>query len=360
MKMYPIVLLIGGSNGKTTMKELIAHLLQSAGEKVAKTEANFNNQVGLPKTLLKVRAGDKFAILEAGTNHPGEMEWLTKVAEPNCGMLTNIGREHLEFFKNIRGVVKEELALFDVLRECKGIAFINTDDKYIAPQLLRHGSIGRPYGTISGFRAHGLRYTPGGKLKILVQMRGGFFTYNSNLIGDYTPSLVVGAVCVADCYDMTQRQIRKALATFKPFPKRMEVVKLQKGVIGINDTYNANPESFLSALETLKKIPAKGKKYVIAGDMFELGEASEQEHKLLGKTMAKYKFDGYYFTGKEMKQAFAVLVNSNKKLNASYDSSKEDIINALHSILKRGDVILVKGSRGMKMEDVIEELRIGN
>ena len=155
---------------------------------------------------------------------------------------------------------------------------------------------------------------------------------------------------------MSSAQINKGLESYKPYSKRMEIVKLHRGVTAINDTYNANPESFLAALETLKKIPAKRKKYVVAGDMFELGNTSEREHRLLGKAMAKYTFDGYYFTGKAMKQAFAALINSNKSLHASYDSSKEDIVNALQSVLKKGDVILVKGSRGMKMETIIEQL----
>ena len=140
----------------------------------------------------------------------------------------------------------------------------------------------------------------------------------------------------------------------------MEIVKLKSGATAINDSYNANPESFLAALETLKKIPAKGKKYVIAGDMFELGNTSKREHTLLGKAMAKYKFDGYYFTGKDMKLAVAEVIKSNKKLHATYESNKEAIAEALRTVLKRGDVILIKGSRGMKMETICDQLRIRN
>jgi len=159
-------------------------------------------------------------------------------------------------------------------------------------------------------------------------------------------------------------KIKKGLASYKPYSKRMEIVKLPGGVLAINDTYNANPESFLSALETLGKIPAKGKKYVIAGDMFELGENSKIEHHRLGRAMAKYEFNGYFFTGHEMEWTWHSLLRANPMLNSSHegnlDYSKPNIAHYLRKHLKRGDVVLVKGSRGMKMETIIEQLGITN
>jgi len=353
------ILLVAGSNGKTTMKEVISHVLGTSFN-VLKTEANYNNHVGLPRMLFRLRPSHEIAVLEIGTNHPGEIAWLTKVADPTCGIITNIGKEHLEFFKDIKGVAKEELALFDYLTKNRGIAFINCGDNILAKEKKRFSWNGRLYGKGTDVRGKSLGFTTDGKLKIEIHLGQKSIQLKSHLIADYTPSLYAGAANVAECLGMSRAKIRTALASYTPYPKRMEIIKLSGGVLAINDTYNANPESFISALETLKKIPTKGKKYVIAGDMFELGNTSEQEHRLLGKAMAKYKFDGYYFTGKVMKQAFAALINSNNKLHASYDSSIEDIVNALHSVLKKGDVILVKGSRGMKMETIIDQLRITN
>lgn len=348
------ILLVAGSNGKTTMKEVISHVLGTSFN-VLKTEANYNNHVGLPRMLFGLKDEHEIAVLEIGTNHPSEIAWLTKVAEPTHGIITNIGREHLEFFKNIAGVAEEELALFDYLINTKnGIAFINCDDKILAKQEQRFMWQSRAYGNGTDVIGRSLGYTPDAKLKIEIQLGDDNIQFKSHLIADYTPSLYAGAAMVAACFGMSAASIKKVLASYKPYSKRMEIVKLRGGVTAINDTYNANPESFLAALETLKKIPAKGKKYVVAGDMFELGSTSAREHTLLGKALAKYKFDGHFFTGKAMKLAFAELVKISKR-HATFTSSKEDITNSLRTVLKKGDVILVKGSRGMKMEEIIEK-----
>ncbi|MDP4228822.1 MAG: UDP-N-acetylmuramoyl-tripeptide--D-alanyl-D-alanine ligase [Bacteroidota bacterium] len=351
------VILIAGSNGKTTTKEVLSHVLGSSFN-VLKTEANFNNQVGLPKMLLRLRPKHQIAVLEIGTNHPGEIAWLTKVAEPTHGFITNIGREHLEFFNNVRGVAHEELALFRFLAQKKGFVFINTDDTFLAPQTRLFSGRNISFGSTAHADVTALSegYTKDTRLGVRVQIGTRGFLCKTYIIADYAPSLIAGVTSVATYFGMTPSTIKNAIESYKPTAKRMEIVTLRSGSTAINDCYNANPESFLAALETLKRIPARGKKYVIAGDMFELGNTSVREHKLLGKTMAMYKFDGYYFTGAAMKQAFAALVNSNTKLSASYESTKMDIANAVRSVLKRGDVILVKGSRGMKMETIIEQL----
>ncbi len=352
------ILLVAGSNGKTTMKEVISHVLGTSFN-VLKTEANYNNHVGLPRMLFRLRPNHEIAVLEIGTNHPGEIEWLTKCAEPTHGLITNIGREHLEFFEDLKGVAKEELTLFDVLARKKGFIFINNDDKILAKEKKRFQgrNISFAAKTKADVQSNDLGFSTNGQRNIEILIETKRFQIVTHLIADYAPSLIAGTTAVASYFGLTSVEIKKAVNSYRPHSKRMEIVKFH-GVTSIDDSYNANPESFLAALETLKKMPVKGRKYVVAGDMFELGNTAEREHQLLGKAMATYKFGGYYFTGKAMKQAFAALVNSNKNLHASYYSSKEDIVNALGSILKKGDVILVKGSRGMKMETVIEQLRI--
>ncbi|HEY3875341.1 MAG TPA: UDP-N-acetylmuramoyl-tripeptide--D-alanyl-D-alanine ligase, partial [Candidatus Kapabacteria bacterium] len=140
------VLAIAGSNGKTTTKELIAHVLTGSFD-VLKTEANYNNQIGLPHTLFQLRDGHEIAVLEIGTNHPGEIAWLTKVAEPTHVLITNIGREHLEFFKDLKGVAREEKAAFDYLEAHRGFAFINLDDPYLKPSLPTFAGRAMSFGT---------------------------------------------------------------------------------------------------------------------------------------------------------------------------------------------------------------------
>jgi UDP-N-acetylmuramoyl-tripeptide--D-alanyl-D-alanine ligase len=351
------ILLVAGSNGKTTMKEVISHVL-GASFNVLKTEANYNNHVGLPRMLLQLNPKHDAAVLEIGTNHPGEIAWLAAVAYPTHGIITNIGREHLEFFHDLKGVAKEELALFDFLKETGGIAFINNDDQFLSKEKRRFSGWSFSFGTKKGGDITGksLGFTANGKRKIAIQTSGKSFEVASHVIAGYAPSLYAGATVVAASLGMSRAEVKKALSSFKPYSKRMEIIEL-RGITIINDCYNANPESFLSALETLKQIPAKGKKYVAAGDMFELGDTSEREHQLLGKEMAKYRFNGYYFTGMAMKQAFASLLLSGAALHAAYDSSKTDLADTLRKTLKRGDVILIKGSRGMKMEEIIEQLK---
>ena len=348
------ILLIAGSNGKTTMKEVISHVLGTSFN-VLKTEANYNNQVGLPRMLLQLNNKHEIAVLEIGTNHPGEIAWLTNVAAPTHGLITNIGREHLEFFKNIKGVAKEELALFDYLLEHNKVAFINCDDTILAREYARFLWDARTNGKGSEVMGKSLGFTSSGKQKIEISLGETSIKFTSDLIANYAPSLLAAAANVAACFGMTTAKIKSALTSYKPYSKRMEVLKI-KDVTIINDTYNANPESFISALETLKQIPAKGKKYVVAGDMFELGETSKKEHTLLGKKMAEYHFSGYFFTGNDMKLAFAAFVKEDTKLHAEYNSEKSSIGESLRKLLKKGDVVLIKGSRGMKMETIIDQL----
>ncbi|MEI8134248.1 MAG: UDP-N-acetylmuramoyl-tripeptide--D-alanyl-D-alanine ligase [bacterium] len=353
------IILVAGSNGKTTMKEVISHVLGTSFN-VLKTEANYNNQVGLPRMLLQLTPQHEFAVLEIGTNHPGEIEWLTQVAQPTHGIITNIGREHLEFFKNLRGVAKEELALFDYLASTEdGVAFINMDDPFLAGQGKRMLSDYRLYGRGTGASGRKMGYSSNGLMKIGIELDGKSFVVHSHLVSEYAPSLYAAVAKVASEFGLSIAKIKQALGSFVPYSKRMEILKIHGAVI-INDCYNANPESFYSALETLKQIPSKGKKYVVAGDMFELGATSKREHRLLGVQMAKYKFNGHFFTGNAMKQTFAALLQTNTKLHAEYDSEKSAIGESLSQILKKGDIVLIKGSRGMKMETILEQLRTTN
>jgi UDP-N-acetylmuramoyl-tripeptide--D-alanyl-D-alanine ligase len=167
---------------------------------------------------------------------------------------------------------------------------------------------------------------------------------------------VAAVVSIAFGFGMKMSAIKKSLEAYKPHSKRMEIVKMTSGVVVINDCYNANPESFEAAMQTLKNIPAKGKKYVVAGDMFELGDRSKAEHTALGKVMAEYNFNGYYFSGEAMKSAFKKLKSTKPKARAIHLESKTDIALILSAVLQKGDVILLKGSRGMKMEQLLDLL----
>lgn len=358
-KKYSIpVLLIAGSNGKTTTKDVTSYVF-GASFNVLKTEANYNNHVGLPRMLFMLTPKHDVAILEIGTNHPGEIARLTEIAQPTHGIITNIGREHLEFFKNVAGVAKEERALFQYLKKHDGIAFVNTDDGYLRQSAKQFGAEAITFGTTirAQYIARRNGFTGDGKLKLSIETPADTLTLETNLIADYAPVVAASVTALAKSFGISNTKIKQRLEEYKPHSKRMEIVKLDSGVLVINDCYNANPESFDAALNTLNTLPTKGKKYVVAGDMFELGERSDYEHRDLGRRMAKYHFDGYYFTGDAMKLALKQVRKTPKKLNSKHFSSKVEIVSALAKILKQGDVILLKGSRGMRMEQVLEALQ---
>lgn len=203
-------------------------------------------------------------------------------------------------------------------------------------------------------------FTPDGRRLIELTTGKKKTTIKTHIVAEYAPSLIASVTAIAVEFGVPLTKIKSALEAYTPHSKRMEMMKLPNGVLVINDCYNANPESFQAALETLERIPAKGKKYVVAGDMFELGDTSVREHAKLGASLAAYRFAGYYFTGRAMKGAFATLLKKYKRANATFADSKKDIADGLKSELKRGDVVLLKGSRGMKMEEVLERLRIPN
>ncbi len=357
-KKYSIpVLLIAGSNGKTTTKDVTSYVF-GASFNVLKTEANYNNHVGLPRMLFMLTPKHDIAILEIGTNHPGEIARLTEIAQPTHGIITNIGREHLEFFKNVAGVAKEERALFQYLKKHDGIAFINTDDGYLRQSAKSFGAEAVTFGTTirAQYIARRNGFSGDGKLKLSIETPANTLALETNLIADYAPVVSASVTALAKSFGISNTKIKQRLEEYKPHSKRMEIVKIDSGVLVINDCYNANPESFDAALNTLSTLPTNGKKYVVAGDMFELGERSDYEHRDLGRRMAKYHFDGYYFIGDGMKLASKQVRKIPKKLNSKHFSSKEDIATALAKILKEGDIILLKGSRGMRMERVLEAL----
>ncbi len=357
------VIVIAGSNGKTTTKELVAHVL-SGTRGVLKTEANYNNQVGLPHMIFQLRDGHEAAVLEIGTNHPGEIEWLCNVAEPTHALITNIGREHLEFFKDLKGVAQEEKAAFDHVAAHGGTVFVNMDDRYLKPAAKQFGDRAITYG--SGHEEEGrfvyaykLGYAKDGRLELRVGCEGKSFRLRTYLIADYAPNMIAAAVAVGLHFHMRRAEIKAQLEIFKPHNKRLEVVRLD-GITVLNDAYNANPDSMESALKTLTEFPATGRKIAVLGDMFELGETSEKEHRALGRKVAEFGLDRVFFTGKDMQVAWKSYNSATGKTNGStkdsYFKSKEELAATLREVMKPGDAILVKGSRGMKMEEVIDLL----
>jgi UDP-N-acetylmuramoyl-tripeptide--D-alanyl-D-alanine ligase len=346
---FPIIG-IGGSNGKTTTKEMIAKVLSSKYN-VLKTYGNFNNQIGVPLMLLQLSNEFDIAVLEIGTNSPGEIYYLSNIVKPTHALITNIGKEHLEFLLDLDGVELEEAYLFSAIIT-DGFGFINYDDERL-----------KNYGHIIGkFMTYGIdenahliyEYTFNEYLnpKISIKYNNDNFEVNLKTTG-YTSVLnAVAAISVATQFDINKNEIINSIEEFLPLESdngygRMALNNFN-GIIFFNDTYNANPDSMLAGLKNLELMTVQGNKIAVLGDMRELGETSPEEHFNIIK-YAENICNYVLLTGE-------FFVSESTKFNSSKIfafETKDNLIEKLESIIKTGDCVLVKGSRGMKMETVI-------
>ena len=344
---------VTGSNGKTTTKEMVAAVL-SEKFTVLKTEGNLNNHIGVPMTLFRLEKKHQAAVIEMGTNHFGEIEYLCSVAEPTHGLITNIGRAHLEFFGDVEGVAKAKGELFEWLGS-HGLGFVNADDPLVLEKSKRlrkkftYGLTGKRVNVKGRFLG----------LNRWVQPRfsvGGHplprpFSVQLRTCGTYAAENALAAAAVGIHFGVNARKIKSALESFRARSKRMEVLKVQ-GVTILNDTYNANPDSVLAALKTLALMECKGKKIVVLGDMLELGEVSEREHRSIGREIQSLQLEYVLTYGSDA----SVIVAESHVPYAFHFEEKSMLIAHLEELVAPGDIVLVKGSRGMKMEDVVVHL----
>jgi UDP-N-acetylmuramoyl-tripeptide--D-alanyl-D-alanine ligase len=347
------VIAVGGSNGKTSAKDYIANVL-SQKYKVLKTEGNLNNQYGVPLTLFKLNAGHEIAVIEIGTNTPGEIERLSGITAPQYGLLTNIGKEHLELLKNLDGVAKEECALIDYLDKNYGMFFLNADDKILAAETKKrrvntftYGSGGKAdvKGRIHGFRGFSpeveVRYGSAGLKAIL---KG---------IGKQSYYAALAAAAAGFYFEVPAGKIKKAISGYSIESGKRNQLKKINGIWIIDDSYNSNPDSVNAALENLKEYKIDGNKIIVLGDMLELGKTSRREHFETGKLVKKMGFKNLYTFGKDSVHTF---YGAKGIKNNFYFSDKSVLADMLRLNVKKGDLVLVKGSRGMKMESIIESL----
>lgn len=340
---------IGGSNGKTTTKEMIASVL-STGYNVLKTEANLNNHIGVPKTLFNLRDNHEIAVVEIATNHAGELSYLCDILLPTHGLLTNIGREHLEFFKNIKGVAEAEGELFEALRR-NGTGFVNLDDPHIKElgrslkKKINYGFSGAGRHISGGIIGYG---DNGCATLSVTQKNRKPFRIRLSIPGKQAALNALAAAAVGCMFKISPRNIQTALRNFANVGKRMEVIRVG-GVIILNDTYNANPDSVIGAIETMQSIKSSGNKIAILADMLELGAAAKKEHERIGGLIGKMGVEYVLTHGPMSKQ---IHENAQVKMKAHYEE-KNILAEYAAELLSEGDVVLVKGSRGMKMEDVV-------
>lgn len=346
------VVAIAGSNGKTTTKEMVTAVLRSTYAVLA-TEGNLNNHIGVPQTLFRLDRKHEAAVVEMGTNHFGELKYLCELAEPTHGLITNIGKEHLEFFGDEEGVAKEETELFRYLEKNGGTAFINYDD----PFLFRMSgalkkSIGYGVNQKADIRAKKMQLDELGRARFecVYPKKSKKFHVALPVPGQHNAVNALAAISVGLKLKVKEKRIISALKDFSSAAKRMEVLS-QNGITVLNDTYNSNPDSVIAALRTLASVRTEGRKFVVLGDMKELGESSKREHTNIGAIASGLKFHGMFAHG-----PFSKYTSEAYGSDARHFDSKDDLSLELKKVLRSGDVVLIKGSRGMKMEEVVQRL----
>jgi UDP-N-acetylmuramoyl-tripeptide--D-alanyl-D-alanine ligase len=340
------VVAVTGSNGKTTTKELTAAIL-STQYRILKNTGNLNNHIGLPLSLTKISDEDQIIVLEMGASAPGEIRELCAVAVPNYGVLTNIGPAHLERFRDIETVRSTKLELLETV----GVAVVNADDHFLMEGIQRSGFTGivMRYGIepFSDIRATDIMLHEQGSAFHIHFGENHSVAVGARIAGMFNIYNILAAASIGYLFGIDPVNIKRAIESFTGVPMRMEFRELN-GVKIISDVYNANPASMEAALRELTRI-RKGRSIAVLGDMLELGSYEEEAHKELGRFISGLSIDIFIAVGQRMALAASEFRGSIYKLNSAEDAGK-----LLRSVWETGDTVLIKGSRGMRMERVLE------
>ncbi|MED5256745.1 MAG: UDP-N-acetylmuramoyl-tripeptide--D-alanyl-D-alanine ligase [Candidatus Neomarinimicrobiota bacterium] len=339
------VIAITGSNGKTSTKELLRHVL-NAQFAVHATEGNYNTSIGLPLTLFQMMQAHTISILEMGANQPGDIGALCSIANPTHGLITNIAPAHLEGFGSINEVAHTKAALFRAMSD-KGIGFVNLTDPHISKMNLPKNSITFGITPDCDYPAD-IHTEDDGTLSLTISTED-IFTGSSNF--SFAKNIIACAA-IADTLNISWDLFRDRISTFQPPPGRCEIKK-SKNMTFIDDTYNANVESTIAAIDYLTGFSGNGRRILIFGDMFELGDESKNQHIKVGQKCIESNLDYVFTVGTETLATHKSITNGPKNMHFE---TKEDLIKELKTEITDGDKILVKGSRGMAMETIIETL----
>jgi UDP-N-acetylmuramoyl-tripeptide--D-alanyl-D-alanine ligase len=347
---------VGGSIGMKTTKVLLSSILRQKLDTVW-SEASFNNDIGVPLTLLRLEKKHEAGIMEVGTNHPGELEPLLGMVQPRMGVITSIGREHLEFFNDLAGVAREEGTIAEKL-PAGGVLFMNGDSEW-TPEIV-HRTQARAVrvgtGAKNDWRATNIRLASQGVTFRVETPRADFSgDYKINLLGRHQVMNALLAMAVGAEMGLSRAEIERGLAECQPPKMRMQLWE-SNGVRVLDDAYNANADSMLAALQTLHDMPCKGRRIAVLGDMAELGSHSEEAHLEVGRRVAESGV-GQLFTVGKMAALIAKAARE-KGLNRVFEfADVEAAAPAVKSFVKAGDVILIKASRAARLERITDALR---
>lgn len=358
------VLALTGTNGKTTTKELIREVL-SVKYRVAATEGNLNNSIGVPLTLLKMAPDTQIAVVEMGASHPGDIKELVDIALPNFGLVTNVGKAHLLGFGSFEGVMATKGELYDYLRRTSDKVFINVDNPYLCRMASERNLQSDPERPYSLLLPYGLEYQgasvlpadadyPYLRIALSVSMSSGDETsivVNTNLVGAYNADNVMAALAVGAHFGVSLEDAVKAIEAYVPSNNRSQLTKTEKNTL-IVDAYNANPSSMTVALNNLAAVVAD-KKVALLGDMLELGSDSSTLH----SEIAQLAFDSgvslVCFVGAEFGKVWEGLLD---KCGSQWFATSDELAQWLSENPVEGASVLIKGSRGTRMEKVLSVL----
>ena len=331
------IISITGSNGKTTTKELLNHIL-SSHKKIMCTTGNYNSTIGLPISIFTIEGDEDICILEMGASEPNEIAELCRIAKPTMGLITNISASHTENFGSLENVAKTKSDLFTCLPK-NGTAFVNIDDNYISKFSTNANRV--TYGFKSDADFNG-------------DFKDGVLKINNNLVQLPYPSKimaknVLATFAIANTIGVSHNEIQNSINTFVSPSGRCDII-IHNGITIIDDSYNSNLESAKAGIDILSGYDGK-QKIAVIGDMFELGELAQKHHCELGEYISNSKVDILLATG----NLTQLTVNAAQKVDATFFYDKEDLISKLTKVINYGDVVYVKGSRGMKMETIIKK-----
>jgi UDP-N-acetylmuramoyl-tripeptide--D-alanyl-D-alanine ligase len=334
---------ITGSNGKTTTKELIRAVL-SEKYKCQATEGNLNNHIGVPLTILSLQQDTEIAIIEMGANKLGDINELCRIAEPTQGIITNIGKAHTEGFGSFEGVLRGKSELYHWLIQNNGTVFINSEDAILMNMSKRFEKPILYPGPGDYYHCNLIEANPWVTIEDEEKK-----IIKTQLIGRYNYQNIAAALCIGKYFEVNSGKASSAVAQYIPTNNRSQILFIGTNTI-ILDAYNANPDSMSAAIQNLSGMEGKNK-VLILGDMFELGDLTEVEHRRIGELTLKESFDKVIFCGERMQYAH----QGNR--NSRYFKSRTELENYIESCIFEDSLILIKGSRGMALEVIAQKIR---
>ncbi len=333
---------ITGSNGKTTTKELVLEVL-SKKYKVFATHGNFNNHIGVPLSVLQINSDTEIAIIEMGANHIGEIESLCKISQPNFGLITNIGKAHLEGFGSFENVIEAKSELYKYLEQHQGMVFMNNNNPILKTQAANLEQF--TYGTNQNSNIHVTFIVANPYVKLYWENKKTII--ESKLIGKYNFENLLSAIAIGEYFDVETSLIKEAIENYVAKNSRSQFVE-KKGNTIILDAYNANPTSMMAALENFNLMKSVNK-IVMLGDMLELGDYKDMEHEKIIEFLVESNYQKVFLVGN-------IFSKINKHTDFLTFQTSNDLRSHLETEPQKHALILVKGSRGIKMEQVLEAL----